>query len=503
MGKYVMGIDHGGTSTKAVIFDMNGKEITSAKRNIPMQTPKPGHTERDMELLWQMNCAVIRESIERAAIDATEIVGVSFSGHGKGLYLWGKDGQPVRPGIVSTDSRAHAIVEHWYADSTAKAVFPLTCQSILPSQPVALLRWLIENEPGSIEQTRYIFGVKDYVRYRMTGVARGEITDLSGSGLVNLQTADYDPQVLKLLDLECIADKLPELIYSSEFCGAVTKECAVLTGLKPGTRVAAGLFDIDSCAIGMNICDDSRIAVIAGTWSINEYIARKPVLDGSVKMNSLYCLPGYYLAEECSPTSASNYDWFLQQFMGEAAQQANTDIYSLANQMVNQVAPDEQDIIFLPYLYGGCDDARTKATFFGLEAWHSRAHVLRSICEGIVFGHRMLVERLQKSRSVPAIAIRLAGGVVRAEGWVQMFADIMKIPVETIDVDELGALGAAMTAAVAAGEFENLQAAAQSMVHIDRAYTPNPDLASIYDRKYEKYLRVEGEMLKLYGVLNG
>ena len=499
MNKYVMGVDHGGTSTKAVLFDLKGKQIASAKRNIPLDTPKPGFTERDMEIVWQMHCEVIKETIETAGIDAADIVGVSFSGHGKGLYLWGKDGRPARPGIVSTDSRAHAIVENWYADGTAEKVYPLTNQSILACQPVALLRWLMDNEPEVIENTQYIFGVKDYVRYRMTGEARGEITDLSGSGLVNLKKAAYDPEVLAIFGLEKIADKLPPLVYSSEFCGAVTEECAALTGLKVGTRVAAGLFDIDACAIGMNVCDDSRIAVIAGTWAINEYIAKEPVLDGSVKMNSLYCLPGYYLAEECSPTSASNYDWFLNNFMEEAAGEKN--LYAWANAQVDSVAADEQEIMFLPYLFGGCDDARTKASFVGMEAWHNRAHMLRAVCEGIVYGHRMQVERLQKSRKEPVKAVRLAGGVVRASGWVQMFADILGLAVETIDVDELGTLGAAMTAAVAAGEFESLQAAAEAMVRIDKVYEPNTALAPIYDRKFKKYLRVEEQVRKLFAAM--
>ncbi len=495
MPKYVMGIDNGGTSTKAVLFDLSGRAIASAHRGTPLTTPRPGHTERDMEQLWQMNLSVIREAIQRAGVEAGEILGISFSGHGKGLYLWGKDNRPVRPGIVSTDSRAHGLVEEWNADGTARRAAERTFQSVLTSQPVALLRWLKENEPESLERTQYVFGVKDYIRYRMTGAANGERTDFSGSNLVNLQTGEYDPELLKMFGLDGIEAKLPPLVDSAALCGGVSAECARLTGLKAGTPVAAGLFDIDACAIGMNIADDSRIAVIAGTWAINEYISRKPVTGGAVKMNSLYCLPGYYLAEECSPTSASNYDWFLNTFAAEAG---GENLYAWANAQVDSVAPGDQEMLFMPYLFGGCDDARTKATLLGMEAWHSRAHVLRAVCEGIVYSHRKQVERLQKSREIPARAIRLAGGVVRAPGWVQMFADILKLPVETIDAEELGALGAAMMAAVAAGEFANLREAAAEMVHVDRVYAPNPEYAAIYDRKYARYLRAEDAVRKLF-----
>ena len=137
--QYLLGLDNGGTSSKAVLFDQTGREIASAKRNTPMETPKVGHTERDMELLWQVNCEVIRETIEKSKVDARDIAGVSFSGHGKGLYLWGKDEKPAYPGIVSTDSRAYQIVEDWQRDGTAEKAFPMTCQSVLASQPVALV----------------------------------------------------------------------------------------------------------------------------------------------------------------------------------------------------------------------------------------------------------------------------------------------------------------------------------------------------------------------------
>ncbi|MEG0935014.1 MAG: FGGY-family carbohydrate kinase [Clostridia bacterium] len=490
MNRYVLGIDNGGTSTKAVLFDISGREIAQAKASTPMLTPQPGFTERDMEVLWQCNCDVIRRTIAQARVDPSEIVGVSFSGHGKGLYLWGKDEKPARPGIVSTDSRAYRYVEEWYQDGTAEKLFALTCQSILASQPVSLIRWLMDNEPEVIENTRYIFGVKDYIRYRMTGEAYGEITDLSGSNLVNLRSAQYDPQILSLLHLEGIRDKLPPLVYSSAFCGQVTRQCAEATGLAAGTPVAAGLFDIDACAIAMNVVDAQYLACIAGTWSINEYVSPVPVMDHSVKMNSLYCLSGQYLVEECSPTSAANHEWFVNNFLREAAEKAGKSVYQLANELVTDIRPSDQSIIFLPYLYGGADDARATAAFVGLDASHTRSDMLRAVYECIIFGHKQHIDRLLASRVQPPKAIRLAGGVVNSPMWVQMFADILNLPVETIDVKELGALGCAMTAAVAAGDYPDLCAAARAMVKVERTFLPDCANQAVYARKYDTYLAV-------------
>ena len=427
------------------------------------------------------------------------IAGVAICGHGKGLYLWGKDGKPAYPGIVSTDSRAWKIIERWNADGTADAAFPLTCQSVLASQPVALLKWFMENRPEVLEKTRWIFGVKDYLRYRMTGEAYAEMTDISGSSLVNLNTASYDDDILKIFGLEKVREKLPPVIYSAEICGRVTAECAQMTGLAQGTPVAAGLFDIDSCAIAMNVVDDAYLAAIAGTWSINEYVSDTPVMDHSVKMNSLYCVQGKYLVEECSPTSASNQEWFINTFLKEAA--ADRPLYDVANEMVQSVRPDESNIIFLPYLYGGSDDAHAGATFVNISAAHTRAHMLRAVYEGIVFGHKLHIDRLLQSRAFPPKAVRLAGGVTNSPEWVQMFADILGMNVETIEVKELGALGAAMTAAVAAGLYPDLAKAAEKMVKVSRVFTPDPQYTAVYQKKYQDFHRIVDAMSPLWGKL--
>lgn len=495
--QYLLGIDNGGTSSKAVLFDRVGREIASARRSTPMETPRVGHTERDMELLWQVNCEVIRETILKSGVEARDIAGVSFSGHGKGLYLWGKDEKPAYPGIVSTDSRAWKIVDKWQKDGTVDKAFPLTCQTVLASQPVALLKWFLENQPEVLKKTKWIFGVKDYVRYRMTDEPFAEITDISGSSLVNLNTASFDDEILKLFGLESIKGKLPPLTYSSQFCGKVTKECAAATGLMEGTPVAAGLFDIDSCAIGMNVVDDEYLAVIAGTWSINEYISRNPIMDRSVKMNSLYCLKDMYLVEECSPTSASNQEWFVNNFLKEVA--GDRPIYNVGNEMVESVMPDEANIVFLPYLFGGSDDARAGAAFVNLSASHTRAQMLRAVYEGIVFGHKLHIDRLLSSRVNPPKGVRLAGGVTNAPLWVQMFADILEMDVETIEVKELGALGAAMTAAVAAGLYADLTEAARAMVKVKNVYHPNPALWAVYRRKYKDFLAVVDAMAPVWG----
>ena len=162
--RYLVGIDNGGTFSKAALFDENGKQISVASVPTVTLTPKPGYTERDMDELWEVNAQAVREAITKSGINPADIAGVSFSGHGKGLYMVGYDGKPSYNGIVSTDTRAWAQVERWYRDGVNKEVYKKTFQEILAVQPVSLLAWFKENHPEVLEKTKYIFAVKDYIR---------------------------------------------------------------------------------------------------------------------------------------------------------------------------------------------------------------------------------------------------------------------------------------------------------------------------------------------------
>jgi L-xylulokinase len=169
-----------------------------------------------------------------------------------------------------------------------RSVFQKTFQKILACQPVSLLRWLKDNRPGVLEKVRWIFEVKDYIRFRLTGEAFAEVTDYSGSNLMNIRDVRFDKELLEAFGLGDLIDRLPPIKYSTERCGTISPAAARETGLREGTPVAGGMFDIDACAVAMDVTDEENLCVIAGTWSINEYISTAPVLNKSVMMNSLF-----------------------------------------------------------------------------------------------------------------------------------------------------------------------------------------------------------------------
>lgn len=486
--QYVLGLDNGGTASKAAIFDLHGREVAVSARKTALLTPAPGFMERDMEQLWLTNCACARDVLDKSGIDPCQLAAIAVTGHGKGLYAWGKDG-PVGNGILSSDNRAWKYPEKWRQDGTFQRLRPRLCQQLVPGQPAALLAWMKEHAPQAYQDIRWVFSVKDYIRYRLTGQAFSEVTDLSGSGLMNVKDARLDADMLEALGIGEVYQKLPPLRFSHEVCGGLTAEAARAIGLPEGTPVAGGMFDIDACALAMDVTSPQELCTITGTWSINEFIANEPVMDGAA-MNSLYAIPGYYLVEECSPTGAGNLEWALQALLPGDTVEPDRETYRRTDELVAAISPEECNVYFLPFLYGSNGHPLGKAGFVGLTSYHNRGHMLRAVYEGAAYTAKVHIDRLLSVRGTPK-AVRMGGGAARAPLWVQMFADILDLPVETVtDVKELGALGCAMAGFVAAGAYPDYKAAAREMVHIAPAIKPNPQQAEIYRQKYQKYRAV-------------
>jgi len=480
--KYYLGLDNGGTNIKAAIFDEDGNEIIVKSKKTSSINEKEGYFELDLENLWKVNTQVIKEAILDSHIDPKDILAISLSGAGKGLYLIGKDDKPLRNGIMSIDSRAKDYALKWKNEGIEKKLYNYTLQHIMSCQQICLLAWLKENERETYDKIKWIFSCKDYIRYRLSKKANSEISDFSGSNLVNLNTKEYDDAILDLLDLKELKDKLPPLCNSSDITGYIDEEISKETSLAINTKVVAGAFDIDACALGAGIVDDNHICMVAGTWAINERIKDKPIIDERVLMNSIYLDGKNYLIEESSPTSAVNNNWLIDNLLKDIK-----DPFEFERQAIKETE-DENDIpIFLPFIYGSNVNANAKGSFVGINSKHNLKHLVRSVFEGVTFTHMYHLEKLFATYDKKIESIRLTGGVTNSKEWSQMFADVTGFKVETIAASESGALGVSILSSVALKQNNSLKDAVNKMVKIKDAYIPNNQKHNEYQRRYQMY----------------
>jgi L-xylulokinase len=397
--------------------------------------PHPGHIERDLDEFWGANALVIAQVIRLAKIDPSDIAGIAAAGYGSGLHLITEDGRPAWNGIISTDSRASAYVQQYYRDGTFARVLPKTCQSIWAAQPAALLPWFRDHRPDVLEKTRWILSCKDYIRFKLTGEPLCEVTDSTATSLVNIHSLVHDPELLNAFGISALRDKFPRIHKSGEICGRVTRAAAEQTGLKEGTPVAAGLFDVTACAIASGLIDPEMLCVIAGTWSINEYVSRKPVESPSLFMSSGYCMPGYWLIGE--PDVASNLGWFVRAHAGGRGRPCRGLGSSRVQQARRQRRRSRATSPFCP----SCTEARrAEYVVLLMHGWHTKAHLLRAVFEGSPSPIRPISIVMTYRDRVAAVASLERREVV---DLAAVFADVLQLPVEVTATQELGARGAA------------------------------------------------------------
>jgi L-xylulokinase len=367
----------------------------------------------------------------------------------------------------------------------------MNMQALFPAHSLCVMAWLRDNEPDAFKKAKWVLNPKDFIRLNLTGEAFLEYSDASGSGLINTRDRKIDAAMLDLVGLGFLAEKMPPLKYATDLCGEITAKAAGETGLKAGTPVAAGCYDIDSAGLATGLTDEKVMNVIVGSWANNQFISKTPLVSEDFFSTTVYAIEGYYLMLEGSATGAINLEWFVERFMAADKKEAKAQgksVYALCDEAVASIKPDASEIIFLPFLYGSNVNLKAKGTLIGMEGSHGRAEVIRAFFEGICFTHRYHIEKMAAYGPVPAIA-RMAGGATKSDVWRQMFADVLQKSIEVTAATELGTLGAAMCAAVQAGAYKNLNEAAAKMVQVTGRTDPNPALAGVYSQKYANYKR--------------
>ncbi|MCF6127939.1 carbohydrate kinase [Mesorhizobium sp. M7A.F.Ca.CA.001.07.2.1] len=499
MASYILGLDAGNTVIKAILFDLSGRELAFAARDGRSSMPKPGHVERDLDELWRNAVSVIGQCIAEAGIDAGEIVAIGCAGHGNGLYALDRTGAPLI-GIQSLDTRAVDIVAEWAKQNVGGRTYAHCLQRPWAAQTPTLLAWLKRFSPALFASIGTVFLCKDFVVNRLTGARSSDTSDMSGCGLLQMQDRRYEPDLLAAYGLGDCMDLLPPVLESADIAGHVSAEVAALTGLRAGTPVVAGLFDVVASAVGSGVTRTGAASVIAGTWSINQVITDEPIRDPSIFMLSTFDRQRY-LAIESSATSAANLEWIVREFL-EHGGEAGKSPFELCSELVASVDPNSDIPIYHPFLYGSQQNGHARAGFYGIAGWHSRAHLLRALFEGVAFEHKRHVETLHRA-GADFDQVVLSGGGSRSSVWPQIFADVLGVPVTVARSRETGALGAAIAAGTGVGIFADYSAGAAAMTAAARHFVPNEAVADAYAGRYRLYGEINQAMTPMWERIAG
>ncbi|MDQ1582233.1 MAG: L-xylulokinase [Microbacteriaceae bacterium] len=455
--RYVLGVDAGQTAIKAVLHDEELRPISVARRASPLDTSTPRHAERSHDELWAAAADAIGDAISRAGIDPAAIVAVAITGHGDGLHLVDAAGDAVGPAITAVDSRAFGEVDELLADADrTRTVLELSGQVPTAGSPGPLLKWVANNRPKELERASAMLSCKDVIRLRLTGRVSTDLSDASASFL-DTRRAHWSSEILDAYGLGGLDRLLPELQCGGDAAGSVRHEAAERTGLAEGTPVIAGVHDVQAAAIGLGALIPDRLALVAGSFSTNGVTTTRDDVDPRWQ-SRLSIRPDLRIAMSTSPTASPALEWLLG-LLGI------TDVAQRDRLFAEAAALDPQEKVpfVLPFFYASPLGADASAVLAGVRGWHSRAHILRGMLEGIALMHvwhtQALAERFEWDETVV-----LGGGISNSPLYVRLVANALRAPIRVIHNEEPGAFGAAALAAVSQGLFPTIEAAQEKVV---------------------------------------
>lgn len=496
--KYLIGLDGGNTSVKAVIFDENGKAVAQASTAMHHLEPRgKGFMEYSVEELASAAYSCIRKAVEKAGIDGKDVAGIGVTSFGNGCLVIGENGETIAPGVFSQDYRANDIVDRFFREGIADKIIEIGKGLPFAGQPGAILRWYKENQPEVYEKIGHILMFKDYIVYKLTGEIAADANNFGGSNLLDIEKVEYSRELMELFGVPEMYDKLPKLaIEPTEIVGYVTEEAAEQTGLVSGIPVVAGMMDITACLVGAGATEEGVFTAVGGSWSIN--LAHSKNILPNINGNLPYIKKGEYLHGSWSGASGSNYEWFKNALGGEAKLIAgeNGDYFKVLDDLISSVDINTVDVFFHPFVAQPSVHPDARGNFFNIELNTTYAEMAYAVAEGIAFIHKYHIDIL-RDRGLEPKKIRFTGGIARSKVIAQIFANVLEVPIESIDCDEVGASGCAITAGVAAGVYKDYDDAFARAVKVLPAIKPNPETFEVYRARYKEWSKLV-EVMKNY-----
>ncbi|HMN59105.1 MAG TPA: xylulokinase [Anaerolinea sp.] len=479
---YFLGIDVSTTGVKALLVGQDGQVVGSANTEQPLYTPQPLWSEQDPADWWNGAVHSIREVLSTAGVRGEEVAGIGLTGQMHGLTLLDEAGKVLRPAILWNDQRTAAQCDEIRARLGKAHLIQLTGNDALTGFTAPKILWVQENEPEVYARVRHILLPKDYVRYRLTGAFAIDRADGAGTILMDIKARDWSGEMLEALNIPLAW--LPKTFEGPEITGEVTAEAARLTGLKPGTPVAAGGGDQAAQAVGVGAVSPGIVALTLGTSGVVFATTGQAFIEQEGRLHAFcHSVPGRWHLMGVMLSAAGSLRWYRDTF---AAGMNYDDLLTPAA----EVLAGCEGLLFLPYLSGERTphpDPLARGAFAGLTVRHSMPHLTRAVLEGVAFGLRDSFELIKAAGLSGISQVRVSGGGARSPLWRQILADRFDAELVTVNTTEGAAYGAALLAGVGVGAGSDVDAACRATVQQTGVTPPQPDQVRRYEQVYALY----------------
>ncbi|MBU0904731.1 MAG: gluconokinase [Firmicutes bacterium] len=501
MTNYMLGVDIGTTSTKAVLFTQQGEIIQQENKGYPLHTPNISTAEQDPEEIFQAVLHVISQVISQSNISSEDLQFISFSSAMHSVIVMDVHDQPLTQCITWADNRSEAWTRKIKEEMNGHEVYKRTGTPIHPMSPLSKLAWIVNEKPEIASKAKKYIGIKEYVFKKLFDEYVVDHSLASAMGMMNLKELDWDKEALNIAGVT--REQLSELVPTTETFKNCSADIAKQLGISSETVFVIGASDGVLSNIGVNAIGKGEVAVTIGTSGAIRTVIDRPQTD---EKGRIFC---YALTEKHwvigGPVNNGGMvlRWIRDEFASsevETAKRLGIDPYEVLIKIAERVRPGADGLLFHPYLAGERAplwNPDVRGSFFGLTMSHKKEHMIRAALEGVIYNLYTVFLALLEVMDEPVVRIQATGGFARSDVWRQMMADIFDLEVIVPESYESSCLGACILGLYAIGEIESFDVVSD-MIGSTHKHTPIEEDVQEYRELLPIFINVSRVLEKEY-----
>ena len=485
MADVFLGLDVGTSGVKAILVETGGAVTAEATTPLGMATPRPGWAEQDPDDWWRASVASIRDVLAKQP--GARVLAIGISGQMHSSVFLDRAGTVVRPALLWCDGRTTAQCAEITRRAGGEArLREWVSNPALEGFTLPKVLWLREEEPAAYARVATVLLAKDFIRYRLTGALATEPSDASGTLMFDVARERWSEELLAAVRVPRAL--LPDVGGSAEILGRVTTEAAGATGLARDTPVVGGGADNACGAAGVGVVAKGHAVASWGTSGTVLAPTERPLVDPRLRAHTFcHVVPRTWYVMGVVLSAGGAFAWFRDQLARELADVASAD--ARLDEEAAAIPRGAEGVTFLPYLQGERTphrDASLRGALLGLSLAHTRAHLTRAVLEGVCFAMRDSLSILAELGLSPR-SLLLTGGGAKSPFVRRLQRDVYGVPVQTVNREEGPAYGAALLAAVGAGAYADLRAAAGATLVPSEPEPPDEEAHREYDAIYARF----------------
>jgi xylulokinase len=485
-----IGVDLGTSAVKLILMGADGTIKNVVAKEYPLYFPKPGWSEQMPDDWWKAVVEGIKELTKDS--DKSQVAGISFGGQMHGLVILDQEDKVIRPAILWNDGRTGKETNYLNEVIGKEKLSEYTANIAFAGFTAPKLLWVKENEPDNFGKISKIMLPKDYIAYMLSGVHCTDYSDASGMLLMDVKNKCWSKEMLGVCSVK--EEQMPTLYESYDAVGCLKPELATEFGFSTECKIVAGAGDNAAAAVGTGTVGDGRCNISLGTSGTIFISSKEFGVDDNNALHAFAHADGNYHLMGCMLSAASCNKWWMDGIVG-------TKEYQKEQEQITKLG--ENHVYFLPYLMGersphNNPDAR--GTFIGMTMDTSRADMTQAVLEGVAFAIRDSLE-IAKSLGIHIERTKISGGGAKSPLWKKIMANVLNLKVDVIESEEGPALGSAMLAAIACGEYASVEEAASKIVKVVETVEPEAELVAKYEDRYQKFVQIYPTVKNLFDVI--